>query len=164
MSNTATAAAPETILVLERQYLNDCTVGALKNGNTIICHTLELAWRNNARRISCIPEGRYELVPNPNPKTRFPGSWLVRNVPNRSAILFHAGNDASLEDGNEDVDTMGCILPQTRIVYTSGVWRGEQSTHAFRALTTVLQQLTRNGGKVFIEIKSLEQRTPQKNG
>jgi len=162
--STAAAAASETVLVLERQYLNDCTVGALKNGETIICHTLELAWRNNMRRVSCIPEGRYELVPNPNPKTRFPGSWLVRNVPNRSAILFHPGNDASLEDGNEDVDTMGCILPQTRIVYTSGVWRGEQSATAFRALTTVLQQLARNGHRVFLQITSLTQRMPEKNG
>jgi len=67
--------------------------------------TLELPWRNNARRVSCIPAGVYKLdifyhspiygvVP------------LVENVPGRDGILLHAGNLPE--------DTKGCIIVGSR--------------------------------------------------
>lgn len=76
-----------------------CTLGTLEfDGLTLF--TLEQPWRGNARRVSCIPAGEYlcEMVVSP----RFGRVYGVTGVPERSHILFHAGNTA--------VDTQGCIL------------------------------------------------------
>ena len=62
--------------------------------------TLEEAWRDNQRQISCIPEGNYTIKRHQSP--RFGETFIVQNVPGRSHILFHAGNT--------DEDTLGCIL------------------------------------------------------
>lgn len=78
--------------------------------------TLEEPWRNNAPRISCIPNGRYKCVPwgwGKNSTVKFKRTWLLENVPGRTAILIHAGNTTA--------DTMGCIL------VGSTVAKGEQA-------------------------------------
>lgn len=62
--------------------------------------TLEDAWRDNERQISCIPVGRYTVKPKISPK--FGSTFEVVDVPERSHILFHAGNTHK--------DTNGCIL------------------------------------------------------
>ena len=62
--------------------------------------TLELAWKNNERRISCIPEGTYKCVKRLSPK--YGHHWHVLDVPNRSLILIHSGNFHT--------HTLGCIL------------------------------------------------------
>ena len=54
------------------------------------CHTLELPWRNNARRISCIPPGTYPVAQRTSAKY---GRHLhILNVPNRDMILIHEAN------------------------------------------------------------------------
>lgn len=55
-------------------------------------HVLKLPWRGNARNRSCIPPGRYRVVPHLSP--RFRRCLLATGVPGRSHILFHAGNFA----------------------------------------------------------------------
>lgn len=65
------------------------------------CHTLELPWKDNLRRVSCIPEGEYEAIKHTSPK--FGKSFWIKDVSGRSEILIHAGNYNS--------DTLGCILP-----------------------------------------------------
>jgi hypothetical protein len=62
--------------------------------------TLEREWLNNARNVSCIPEGDYicERVNSP----KFGNTFEVTDVEGRSHILFHKGN---LDD-----DSHGCIL------------------------------------------------------
>jgi hypothetical protein len=62
--------------------------------------TLEDAWRNNERMISCIPTGEYKIRQRNSPK--FGRTYRVEDVPGRSHILFHAGNTHE--------DTHGCIL------------------------------------------------------
>lgn len=67
------------------------TLTADNKGARFICKTLELADKNNARDISCIPKGTYEV------KWLFWWSKLkyayeVQNVPNRSGIKFHSAN------------------------------------------------------------------------
>ena len=69
------------------------------NGRPIAV-TLELAWRNNARQLSCIPLGTYRCVRTVS--QRHGETFEVIGVPNRSAILFHAGNAAP--------DSLGCII------------------------------------------------------
>ena len=62
---------------------------------------LELPWENNQRRISCIPEGKYDAKKHFSP--RFERSIWLQNVNNRSEILIHKGNFFD--------DILGCILP-----------------------------------------------------
>lgn len=75
-------------------------LGVLHLNGRPIAVTLELAWRNNARNVSCIPLGRYRCVRTVSP--RFGDTFAVVGVPDRSGIVFHAGNTAA--------DTQGCIL------------------------------------------------------
>lgn len=62
--------------------------------------TLELPWKNNEKRISCIPPGAYNVNKRISPK--FGQSFHIKDVENRSYILIHAGN--------YNDDTLGCIL------------------------------------------------------
>jgi hypothetical protein len=62
--------------------------------------TLELAWKDNKRRVSCIPEGEYKVIKHVSPK--FGECIWFQDVPNRSEILAHRGN--------YHTDILGCVL------------------------------------------------------
>ena len=49
-------------LSLDRTYYNNGTNGVLQNKGHLFCYTIELPWRENGVRVSCIPEGRYKLA------------------------------------------------------------------------------------------------------
>ena len=68
----------------------DGTFGVLLAEDVPFALTLERPWRDNRRGESCIPTGRYLCTRVNSPK--FGMTWHVRNVPDRSEILFHAGN------------------------------------------------------------------------
>jgi hypothetical protein len=77
------------------------TFGVLiKDEMTPLCVTCELPWKDNQKKISCIPAGTYKCEPYTSAK--YPNVWQVTNVPNRDAILIHAGNTIK--------DIEGCIL------------------------------------------------------
>jgi len=86
-------------LVRVTEY-NGATMGVLCIDGSPEMVTLEDAWRDNERQISCIPVGRYKVKRQKSP--RFGLTYEVMNVPERSNILFHAGNTQK--------DTHGCIL------------------------------------------------------
>lgn len=52
--------------------------------------SLELPWKNNERRISCIPEGEYEIVKRFSEK--YGNHFHILDVPDRSYILIHNAN------------------------------------------------------------------------
>lgn len=79
---------------------NGATMGVLCVNDMPEFVTLEDAWRDNERMISCIPVGRYKVKLHRSPK--FGVTYQVMNVPERDQILFHAGNTQK--------DTHGCIL------------------------------------------------------
>lgn len=76
------------------------TKGILIYDNDILCHTLELPWRNNQRNLSCIPAGVYDV--SKSTSTNFGPVLRFSSVRDRTGILIHAGNTTS--------DTRGCIL------------------------------------------------------
>lgn len=83
----------------------DGTFGVLVVDNYPFCVTLELPWLNNEPKISCIPAGDYRV--DLTYSTRFKQyMYRLEDVPKRSGILIHAGNDG----GGSDADTEGCIL------------------------------------------------------
>lgn len=53
--------------------------------------SLERGWRDNERRVSCIPQGMYEMEYEYS--NRFKKSlWEIKNVPGRSECKFHSAN------------------------------------------------------------------------
>lgn len=79
---------------------DESTFGVLCLDHRPMWVTLEDAWKNNEQGISCIPKGPYVVRAHNSP--HFGRCFKVLDVPNRSDILFHAGNTRN--------DTKGCIL------------------------------------------------------
>lgn len=98
-------------LILQRGISTDQgTPGMLMRERDLsrVAFTIELPWRDNIRRKSCIPTGRYrvEMVRSP----LFGSVYLVQNVPGRDAILIHSGNFGGNTDLGFASDILGCIL------------------------------------------------------
>lgn len=91
-------------LILTRyQETNLGTLGILRGLKRDI-YTLERRWHDN-EAMSCIPAGSYKTIPHGWERfttVQKPQVWEITNVPNREAILFHAGNTQD--------DSRGCIL------------------------------------------------------
>lgn len=83
------------------QHLSQATLGELTVGlcNHNPIYTLENPKRDTDKD-SCIAAGIYLCKPYSG--EHFKDVYIVENVPNRSAILFHWGNT--------EKDTLGCIL------------------------------------------------------
>lgn len=112
-------------LVIRRNYGAQGTNGTITYAGAEICHTIELAWRNNLQRLSCISEGRYRLA-----KQQFykHGEQIgIPHVLGREAILIHTANDA-----------MGCIAPVTKL---TGEGRGDESRKALEKLKALVYSL-----------------------
>jgi hypothetical protein len=92
------------LLILRDTFSDESTIGELFVNGERFCDTLELPYRDNQRSISCIPVGEYKvrLRVARESATRDYLHLLVKDVKDRSHILFHRGNTAK--------DTRGCIL------------------------------------------------------
>ena len=90
-----------TITLVTTSFDNDGTYGVLiENRIPLNIRTLERPWKDNAKGLSCIPEGRYIVKRDVTPKHGL--TWHVLDVPGRDMILIHTGNT--------EVDVEGCIL------------------------------------------------------
>ncbi|MGL2993523.1 DUF5675 family protein [Flavobacterium sp. TSSA_36] len=130
------------VLVLKRQYFPEGTNGKLACEGKFICHTIELPWKNNETRVSCIPEGEYFLSKRYSPK--FKWHLEVLDVQNRSLILFHPANNALQE-------LHGCIAPVTKI---SGPGLGLLSRKAFTKLKTLVFKALDQNESVLLIVES----------
>lgn len=54
------------------------------------CYTLELPWKDNEKRVSCIPKGVYNVEKRQS--TKYKHHFHILDVPNRSYILIHQAN------------------------------------------------------------------------
>jgi hypothetical protein len=103
-SITSNLESQINLLIIRDTFTEDSTLGVLSLNGERMCDTLELPWRGNINRISCIPSGEYKV------RLRYPREsasrdylhLLVQDVKDRSYVLFHRGNSAK--------DTRGCIL------------------------------------------------------
>lgn len=130
------------VLILKRNYFPDGTNGKLECEGKTICNTIELPWKNNERKVSCVPEGKYFLEKRYSAK--FKWHIEVKNVANRSGILFHPANNAMQE-------LNGCIAPVTKL---SGAGLGLMSRKAFAALKIVVFKALEKNEKVVLIIQS----------
>lgn len=98
--------------------LNKSTMGLLFiEGLPIVLCTVERPWLNNADDISCIPAGKYKVIPhgwepgNPNHFAKVK-VWQIVGVKDRDGILFHVANRAIELKGCVGVG-MGVVISQT---------------------------------------------------
>jgi len=130
-------------LELIRTYFPNGTNGEILQNKARVCYSIELPWLNNQHKISCIPEGRCELIKRYS--QRFGQHLLVNNVVNRDYILIHAYNDAMKE-------SKGCIAPVTLLIAEG---KGNSSRKALKKLLDIVYPELEKGNKVFITIKSV---------
>lgn len=131
----------ELDLTLNRIYYPTGTNGQILIGSAPVCYSIELPWKNNQRRISCIPEGRYELTIYNSPKHG--PCLLLKNVPNRDMVEVHEANWAIKE-------LNGCIAPVTTLDSPGVGWRSGDATNKLEGLVfPILKQ----GGKAWLTIQ-----------
>src|ERR1700759_317941 len=129
-------------LELIRTYYPAGTNGKIQYQHRLMMYSIELPWRDNLAQVSCIPEGRYELVKRWSPK--FNRHLQVMNVSQRENILIHPANDAMHE-------LKGCIAP---VSFITGVGKGLRSRMAMESLTRLVYDVLDQHSHVFITIKS----------
>ena len=104
----------QIVEIRRSQSSDEGTFGKLFIDNKFFCCTGELPDNAgnpdvpNERSTDCIPKGEYEVHPKQSPK--FGSTYEVKNVPNRSAILIHAGNFCGNVKKGWRSDVEGCIL------------------------------------------------------
>lgn len=130
------------VLELTRTYFPKGTNGKLECKGKSICNTIELPWKENETRVSCIPEGKYFIKKRYSQK--FQWHLEVLDVKNRSLILFHPANNA-LQELN------GCIAPVTKL---SGPGLGLMSRKAFTALKKLVYRVLDTNESVELIVKS----------
>lgn len=111
------------VLELERFAYTDMGTFGRMTVAGVTLYTVERPWLDNKPSISCIPEGVYRC----HPRWYNGGGYQaieVADVPNRSHILFHIGNNMH--------DSAGCILVNSKLGSLEGIWSGLGSKPAFK--------------------------------
>ena len=131
------------VLRLSRTYFPEGTNGKLECEGKFICNTIELPWKKNETKVSCIPEGKYFIKKRYSNK--FKWHLEVLDVKNRSLILFHPANNALQE-------LKGCIAPVTKL---SGPGLGLMSRKAFTKLKDLVYTALQSKESVELIVDSL---------
>lgn len=80
----------KTTYFLKRVYLPTETLGSIyAPDGSLVCKTMELPWKDNARSVSCIPEGTYHVIKQPPKPSRQYPYFRLPKVNGRSGILIH---------------------------------------------------------------------------
>lgn len=102
-----------------------------------LCKMAERPWQNNLAGISCVPVGRYQLLPHNSPKfgqcyaLEAPELGVTLHGPSlRTHILIHPANLPS--------QLAGCLAPGTDFGCVDGQWAVVNSKTAFNTLMTYL--------------------------
>lgn len=95
---------PKANLLLIRDTFTDkSTIGKLYFDGEFYGHTLELPWKDNEKRVSCIPKGVYEVKKRHTEESKYKYEHLhILDVENREMVLMHVGNYPK--------NSKGCIL------------------------------------------------------
>jgi len=128
------------LIRLEENY-DYGTFGVLKADKQVFCVTLEPKDSLNAPFISSIPAQQY--VCRRWNSNKYGPTWIVRDVPDRTGILFHAGNLIK--------DTEGCIL----LAEHFGKLRGDRAVLNSGVTFSKFMQLTRNRIQLHLTIREV---------
>ncbi|MFD1316185.1 DUF5675 family protein [Namhaeicola litoreus] len=138
-------------LELFRVYDEKGVNGTLFLNGKMLCHTIELPWKQNQVGISCIPEGTYDLSIRYTKKFGF--HLRILNVFGRTNILIHPANNALKE-------LKGCIAPVS-ILKAPG--EGLFSIKATSILMHHIKYIKRANEQLKLIIKSSNHEYPRKN-
>lgn len=119
--------------------------------------TLELPWKDNQRRRSCIPTGQYPVRLVQVPKHGL--VYCVGHVPGRDSILIHTGNVAGDVEKGLESDVLGCILVGEKRGYRRGQVAIFDSRTAFRKFMAEM-----NGRPFTLEIRQFYEPAPVPEG
>ena len=112
------------LFVFRRAFPSNCTMGYLGVGGpfyppNIIAYTLERPWRNNQQNVSSIPAGTYPAFVRYDKKDHW--RLQLQNVPNRTGIQIHMGNEPSQIKGcilvGNKADPRACRVWESRVAY-----------------------------------------------
>jgi hypothetical protein len=119
-------------LRLERYaYTPAGTLGRLFAGDSTL-YTIERPWLSNRAFESCIPQGYYRCERYSS--ARFPDTWQIVGVPERSLILFHAANFPR--------NVEGCVgLGMSQMGDRVAVSNSRKAVDLFRSLTAGADRL-----------------------
>lgn len=92
------------ILIIRDEFTEKSTLGKLYLNGEFYGHTLELAWKDNEKNVSCVPKGVYEARKRSGDESaKYKYQHIeILDVPDRSKILIHIGNYPK--------STQGCVL------------------------------------------------------
>jgi len=136
--NTEDKEDKANLLLIRDTFTDKSVIGKLYCNAEFIAHTLELAWRDNEKSVSCVPSGEYKCRVRlaRESATRDYVHLLVEDVPNRSYILFHRGNYPS--------DSRGCILTGTHRAQSPDKILESKVAHAYLMDYILGNQLSKN--------------------
>ena len=154
-----------TLQLTRFQHGDESTAGILfDDKGTILCKTIELAYKDNQRSISSVPVGNYKLAFRDeggfyskymakkwaNSVGQRRGMLELQNVPGRDYILIHIGNWAG--GYSKGPDTEGCILLNTNTTQLkNGNYIGGGSVAAYKRVYPIIADMVDNGD-VWINI------------
>ncbi len=130
-------------LELVRTYYPGGTTGKILSQGSLLTYSIELPWKNNHTRVSCIPEGKYRIIQRHN--DHFGAHFQLLDVPGRKDICIHPANDAVLE-------LKGCIAPVSML---TGEDRGCRSREALAKIVKRTFNAFQIGDPIFLIIKSM---------
>jgi len=101
--NTEGKVDKANLLLIRDSFSDKAVIGKLYLNSEFYGHTLELPWKDNQKRVSCIPKGVYEVKKRHTQKSKYKYEHLhILDVPDRELILMHIGNYPK--------NSKGCIL------------------------------------------------------
>lgn len=112
----------------------NATLGVILIDNSLVCYSLELPWKANIQKHSCIPCGHYDLERRDKWKKvdKYGYTYEVVNVLNREGVLFHPGNTVD--------DSEGCIIPGTYPGWLNNSRAVLESTAAFTKFKNLMKK------------------------
>lgn len=122
-------------------YNEQCVRGVLLVEDFVRVCTLENPWLDNARNISCIPEGTYDFIRTDS--NRFGETFEISGVEERTRILVHWGNRAK--------DTEGCVLLGSRFGLLYGEPAVLASKNAFIRFMNLMNMLDVDKTTITVE-------------
>lgn len=102
-------------------------------------YTVENPWLNNEPRISCIPQGVYDLELGMYNRGGY-AAYELQDVPGRSLVKIHISNTAS--------DVEGCIGVGTKLGWVENQWAVLNSRRAYRQFMEKMGEAA--GAKLWI--------------
>ncbi len=102
----------KTLTITRKPSTDQGTPGYFSFGDrTLRC--MELPWRDNKPRVSCIPPGTYRAALYNSPKH---GTvYMLQGVPGRSDVEIHSANFAGDTSLGWACELLGCIAPAESI-------------------------------------------------